>query len=201
MYYVVPNLGSFIDSDLAMLTHARSTQGLRLFRQVTSASQYPSSVSTTTTWTFSSASKRYNSLPIYIQCQLESVLTSSAWLIYDLHQFDHISDALASLPRLRVPERMTAPLTFRALRGVSLQYLSETLMRVSSPAAVFAFVATDGVTLSTHCYRHSFILCSWSLNMKPATFWGALSRHSKRIYFVSLTLTILVLIYILLRRS
>jgi hypothetical protein len=45
-------------------------------------------------------------LPVYLQRRLESLLNSSARLIYDLRWSDHISDALASLHWLRVPERI-----------------------------------------------------------------------------------------------
>jgi hypothetical protein len=73
-------------------------------------------------------------LPVYLQCRLGSVLNCSARLIYDLRRSDHISDALSSLHWLRVPERIkykTALLTFRALRGEALLYLSDQLVRVT----------------------------------------------------------------------
>ena len=61
-------------------------------------------------------------------------MNASARLIYDLRRSYHITDALASLHWLRVPERITyktALLTFRALRGEAPQYLSEKLVRVA----------------------------------------------------------------------
>ena len=73
-------------------------------------------------------------LPIYLQCRLESVLNSSARLIYDLRRSDHITYALASRHWLHVPERIKykiALLTFRALHGEAPQYLSEKLVRIT----------------------------------------------------------------------
>ena len=58
-------------------------------------------------------------LPIYLKRRLKSVLNSSARLIYDLRRSDHITDALASLHRLRVPGRIkykTVLLTFHPSR-------------------------------------------------------------------------------------
>ena len=57
-------------------------------------------------------------LPVYLYRRMVSVLNLSARLIYDLRRSDHVINDLASLRRLRVPERMTyktALVTFRAL--------------------------------------------------------------------------------------
>jgi hypothetical protein len=73
-------------------------------------------------------------LPVYLQCRLDSVLNSSATLIYNLRRSDQISDALASLHWLRVSERIKykiAPLMFRALRGEAPLYLSDQLVRIA----------------------------------------------------------------------
>ena len=43
-------------------------------------------------------------IPAYLVCRLQSVLNAAARLIYHLRPHDHISDALATLHWLRVPE-------------------------------------------------------------------------------------------------
>ena len=61
---------------------------------------------------------------------MESVLNSSAGLIYDLCRLDHITNALASF---HVPERIkykNALLAVRALRVEAPYYLSDELVRV-----------------------------------------------------------------------
>ena len=45
-------------------------------------------------------------LPVYLGRRLQSVLNAAARLTYHLRQSDHISDALACLHWLRVPERI-----------------------------------------------------------------------------------------------
>jgi len=45
-------------------------------------------------------------IPAYLVRRLQSVLNAAAGLIYHLRQYDHISDALATLHWLRVSERV-----------------------------------------------------------------------------------------------
>jgi len=55
-------------------------------------------------------------IPTYLVRRLQSVLNAAARLIYHLRPYDHISDALATLHWLRVPERVQykiAVLTFK----------------------------------------------------------------------------------------
>jgi len=56
--------------------------------------------------------------PVYLVRRLQSVLNAAARLIYHLRPYDHISDALATLHWLRVPERVQyriAVLTFKMI--------------------------------------------------------------------------------------
>jgi len=68
-------------------------------------------------------------IPAYLVRRLQSVLTAAARLrrlIYDLRPHDHISDALATLHWLRVPERVLckiAVLTFKVLHDSAPRYL------------------------------------------------------------------------------
>jgi len=65
-------------------------------------------------------------IPVYLVRRLQSVLNAAARLIYHLRLYDHISDALATLHRLRVPERVQhkiAVLTFKVLHDSAPRYL------------------------------------------------------------------------------
>ncbi len=76
-------------------------------------------------------------LPAYRQRILQSVLNAAARMIYHLRRHDHISDALATLHWLRIPERVdykVALTTYRALHGLSPPYL-DVFMRVADIAA------------------------------------------------------------------
>ena len=58
--------------------------------------------------------------------RLQSVQNASARLIYRLRRSDHISDALASLHWLRIPERIEykiAVLVYKVLNGLAPRYL------------------------------------------------------------------------------
>jgi len=66
------------------------------------------------------------SLPVYLTCRLQSVLNSAAQLIYHMRSSDHITNALATLRWLRVPDRITykiAVLSYNVLHGSVPRYL------------------------------------------------------------------------------
>jgi len=73
-------------------------------------------------------------LPAYQQRHLASVLTAAARLVYRLRRNDHITDALATLHWLRLPERVdfkVADMAYRVLHhGLAPPYLSQ-LTRVA----------------------------------------------------------------------
>ena len=101
----VRDLGIFIDSDLVMRTHVQRTV-LRCFAALRQLRSIRRSVATSTMQTLvvSLVLSRLDygnatlvGPPIYLQRRLESVLNSSARLIYDLRRSDHITDVLASL--------------------------------------------------------------------------------------------------------
>jgi len=65
--------------------------------------------------------------------RLQSVLNASARMIFQLRRSDHITDALASLHWMRVPERIQlkiAVLTYKVQHGTTPRYLGP-LVRVS----------------------------------------------------------------------
>ena len=65
-------------------------------------------------------------LPAYLVRRLQSVLNAAARLIYRMRSADHITDALACLHWLRVPERIdfkVAVLTYKVLHGSAPRYL------------------------------------------------------------------------------
>ena len=115
-------------------------------------------------------------LPIYLQRRLESVLNSTARLIYDLRRSDHITDALASLHWLHVPERIkykTALLTFRALRGEAPQYLSEKLVRVADVSSRRRLRSSSTSQLTVPRYRLPTV-GSRSFSVAGPTIWNQL---------------------------
>jgi len=65
-------------------------------------------------------------IPAYLVRRLQSVLNAAARPIYHLRPYDHISDALATLRWLRIPERVqhkVAVLTYKLLHGSAPRYL------------------------------------------------------------------------------
>ena len=67
-------------------------------------------------------------LPAYQQRHLASVFYAAARLVYRLRRYDHITDALATLHWLRLPERVdfkVAGMAYRALHGLAPPYLSQ----------------------------------------------------------------------------
>jgi len=65
-------------------------------------------------------------LPAYLVRRLQSVLNAAARLIYCMRSADHITDALACLHWLHVPERIdfkVAVLTYKVLHGSAPRYL------------------------------------------------------------------------------
>jgi len=65
-------------------------------------------------------------IPAYLQRQLQSVLNAVAHLVFRLHRYDHITDALVTLHSLCIPERVdfeVTVMTFRVLHGLAPPYL------------------------------------------------------------------------------
>ena len=59
-------------------------------------------------------------LPAYLQRQLQSILNAAARLVFRLHRYDHVTDALAVLHWLRLPQQVdfkVAVMAFRVLQN------------------------------------------------------------------------------------
>jgi len=75
-------------------------------------------------------------LAAYLQRQLQSwqsILNAAAHLVFRLRRYDHITDALAILHWLRLPQRVdfkVAVMAFRVLHGLAPPYLNQ-LVHVS----------------------------------------------------------------------
>ena len=67
-------------------------------------------------------------LPAYLQRRPQSVLKAAARLVFRLSRYDHVSDALATLHWLRLPQRVdfkVAVMAFRVLHGLAPPYLND----------------------------------------------------------------------------
>jgi hypothetical protein len=140
----VRNLGVFIDADLVMRTHVRRTVS-RCFAALRQLRQIRRSVPTTTfkTLVVALVLSRLDygngvlvGLPAYLVRRLQSVQNAAARLICNLRRFDHITDALANLHWLRVPERVVfkvAVLTFKVLHGSAPEYLGPVVRFANLP--------------------------------------------------------------------
>jgi len=72
-------------------------------------------------------------LPAYLQWHLLSVLNAAARLVFRLRRYDHVTDALATLHWLRLPQRVdfkVPVIAFLVLHGLALSYLNQ-LVRVA----------------------------------------------------------------------
>jgi len=93
-------------------------------------------------------------LPTYLVRRLQSVLNASARMTFQLRRSDHITDVLASLYWLCVPERIQfkiAVLTYKVLHGTAPRYLGP-LVRVSD--LLVGVVSTLPAPIAWSC-RHS----------------------------------------------
>jgi len=73
-------------------------------------------------------------LPASLIQRLQSVQNAAAMLIFNMKRSEHITDALISFHWLRVPEQIifkVATLTFRALHGTALPYMTSQFTRVA----------------------------------------------------------------------
>ena len=130
----VRDLGIYIDSDLVMRTHVKRTvsrcfaalRQLRQIRRSVPPTTFQSLVVTLVLSRLDYGNAVLVGLPAYLVRRLQSVLNAAARLIYRMRSADHITDALACLHWLRVPERIdfkVAVLTYKVLHGSAPRYL------------------------------------------------------------------------------
>ena len=137
----VRDLGIYIDADLVMRTHVQRTvsrcfaalRQLRQIRRCVSADTLRTLVVSLVLSRLDYGNSVLTGLPANLVCRLQSVLNASARLIFNLRRYDSVTDALASLHWLRVPQRVqfkVAVLTYKTLHGTGPQYLGP-LVRVA----------------------------------------------------------------------
>jgi len=120
----VRDLGVFIDNDLGAATHVWRTvsccfaalrQLCHLCRYVTDDC-FRSLVVSLVHSRLDYGNSVLVGLPAYLQRRLLSVLNAAAHLLFRLNHYDHVSDALATLHWLRLPQRVDFKMAVMALR-------------------------------------------------------------------------------------
>jgi len=66
-------------------------------------------------------------LPAYLQRRLQTVLNAAARLVFRLRRYEHVSDALAILHWLRLPERVNFKQALTANRVLSVERYGATI--------------------------------------------------------------------------
>jgi len=126
----------FIDNDLGAATHVRRTvsrcfaalRQLRQLRRYVTDDCLRSLVVSLVHTRLDYGNFVLVGLPLYLQRRLQSVLNAAARLVFRLSCYDHVSDALATLHWLRLPQRVdfkVAVMTFRVLHGLAPSYLND----------------------------------------------------------------------------
>ena len=116
-------------------------------------------------------------LPGYLQRRLQAVLNAAARLVFRLRCYDHIglTDALAILHWLRLPERVNfklALMAYRVLHGLAPEYLNQ-LVLVSDLPARRRLRSSSTLQLLIPPYRLSTI-GRRSFPVAASVFWNAL---------------------------
>ena len=134
----VRDLGVYIDSDLGASTHVRRTvsrcfaalRQLRHLRRYVTNDCFRSLVVSLVHSRLDYGNFVFVGLPGYLQRRLQA----AARLVFRLHCYDHVTDALAILHWLRLPEPVNfklALMAYRILNGMAPLYLNQ-LVSVSS---------------------------------------------------------------------
>jgi len=126
----VRDLGVYIDIDLGAATHVRRTvsrcfaalRQLRLLGRYVTNDCFHSLVVSLVHSRLDYGNFVYVGLPVYLQRRLQAVLNAAARLVFRLCRYDHVTDALAVLHWLRLPERVNfklALMAYRVLNGMT----------------------------------------------------------------------------------
>ena len=92
---------------------------------------------------------------VYLQDWLQSVMNTSAWLVYSRRTSEHTTPLLWELHWLRIPERIQirlCVLAYHCAHGTAPAYLSDSLWPTSEIVAVFA---VDTTTLQVPSTRRA----------------------------------------------
>lgn len=180
---VVRDLGVFIDSDLGAATQVRRTvsccfaalRRLRYLRRYVSTDCFRSLVVSLVHSRLDYGNFIFVGLPAYQQRRLQSVLNAAARMVFNLRRYDHVTDALATLHWLRIPERVNfrlAVMAFRVLHGQAPPYLSH-LVRVADLPARQRLRSASSYQLSVPAFRLSTI-GRRSFSVAASTVWNSL---------------------------
>jgi len=138
-------MGVFIDNDLAAATRVRRTvsrcsaalRQLRHPRRYVTDDCFRSLVVSLVHSRLDYGNFILVGLPVYLQRRLQSVLNAAARLVFRLHRYDHVTDALATLHWLHPPQRFdfkVAVMAFRVLHGLAPPYLNQLVHVVDLPS-------------------------------------------------------------------
>ena len=137
----VRDLGVFINNDLRAAIHVRRTvsrcfaalRQLRHLRRYVTDDCFHSLVVSLVQSRLGYGNFIQVGLPVYLQRHIQSVLNAAARLVFRLRRHDHVTDALATLNWLHLPQRVDfklAVMAFRVLLGLAPPYLNQ-LARVA----------------------------------------------------------------------
>ena len=113
-------------------------------------------------------------LPAYLQRRLQAVLNAAARLVFRLRRYDHVTDALAILHWLRLPERVNfklALMAYRVLNGMAPSY--NLLVPVSNLPGRRRLRSSFTQQLLVPPYRLSTV-GRRSFSVAASTFWNTL---------------------------
>ena len=110
-------------------------------------------------------------LPAYLQRRLQAVLNAAARLVFRLRRYDHVTDALAILHWLRLPERVNFKLALMAYRVLNAPESTRSGIKPARPSPFTVVIHTTAAcpavySLSTVGRR--------SFSVAASTFWNTL---------------------------
>jgi len=181
----VRDLGIYIDADLSMRTHVQRTASccfpvlhqLRQTRRLIPPATFQTLVVALVLSRLDYGNGVLVGLPTYLVRRIQSVLIASARIIFQLRHSDCITDALASLHWLRVPERIQfkiAVLTYKVLHETAPRYLGP-LIRVSDLPGRRSLRSASTNRLVVPPFKLSTI-GSRTFNVAAARTWNGLSE-------------------------
>ena len=118
-------------------------------------------------------------IPSYLMRRLQSALKAAARLIFHLRCSDNITDALVSLHRLRVPERIQfkiAVLTYRVFHGNAPRYLGPLTSTIDVPGRrALRSAGTDRLVVPPVIFN---TVGSRAFPVAAAHTWNSLPEHT-----------------------
>jgi len=176
--------GVYINSDLGAATHVRKTvsccfatlRQLRHLRRYVTDDCFHSLVVSLIHSRLDYGNFVLVGLPAYLQQQLQSVLNAAARLVFRLRRYDHITDALAILNWLCVPQRVDfkiAVMAFRVLHGLAPPYLNQLVRVADLPGRRTRSLHSSSHQLDIPAYRLESI-GRRSFPVTASTLWNTL---------------------------